>query len=64
MPVPGVPRNCFGCHQLWVQKMTERTATVTKCTFSDICMMLPDSVQRPDVFAELDADGQAKYGAT
>eukprot|EP00955_Chlamydomonas_euryale_P065772 359344-Chlamydomonas_euryale.AAC.6 len=26
--VPGVLRNCFGCHQMWVRKMTKRTATL------------------------------------
>eukprot|EP00955_Chlamydomonas_euryale_P004345 45553-Chlamydomonas_euryale.AAC.1 len=40
--VPDVPRNCFGCHQMWVQKMTERTATVAKHAFAGFCMTLPD----------------------
>eukprot|EP00955_Chlamydomonas_euryale_P118969 366569-Chlamydomonas_euryale.AAC.6 len=40
--------------------MTECTATVTKYAFAGFCMTLPDSAQRPDVFAKLHADGQAK----
>eukprot|EP00955_Chlamydomonas_euryale_P085375 364091-Chlamydomonas_euryale.AAC.4 len=40
--------------------MTERTATVAKHAFAGFCMTLPDSAQRPCVFAELHADGQAK----
>eukprot|EP00955_Chlamydomonas_euryale_P064614 359027-Chlamydomonas_euryale.AAC.3 len=43
--------------------MTERTSTVSKHAFAGFCMTLPDSSERPGVFAELDADGQAKYVA-
>eukprot|EP00955_Chlamydomonas_euryale_P067733 359928-Chlamydomonas_euryale.AAC.3 len=46
--VLGVPRNCFGGHQLLLQKMTERTSTVSKHAFAGFCMTLPDSAQRPD----------------
>eukprot|EP00955_Chlamydomonas_euryale_P077779 363026-Chlamydomonas_euryale.AAC.3 len=40
--------------------MTERMATGAKHAFAGFCMNLPDSSQRPCVFAELRADGQAK----
>eukprot|EP00955_Chlamydomonas_euryale_P017707 189187-Chlamydomonas_euryale.AAC.2 len=43
--------------------MMEHTTTVTEHAFSGFSMTLPDSAQRLGMFAELHADGQAKYVA-